>query len=68
MSEVLPAESFDAVLCHGALMYFDDPEPEAAELESLLACEERAGTTDPYRRVAALTHVIAVREEDGAGQ
>ena len=26
------------------------------------ACEERAGATDPYRRVAALTHVIADRD------
>lgn len=33
--------------------------PGEAELTALLACEERAGATDPYRRVAALTHVIA---------
>jgi SAM-dependent methyltransferase len=39
----------------------DAPPPEGAELEALLACEERAGSTDPYRRVAALTHVIAGR-------
>jgi hypothetical protein len=32
-----------------------------ADLDALLACEERAGQTDPYRRVAALTHVIAGR-------
>jgi 2-polyprenyl-3-methyl-5-hydroxy-6-metoxy-1,4-benzoquinol methylase len=30
-----------------------------ADLDALLACEERAGRTDPYRGVAALTHVIA---------
>jgi SAM-dependent methyltransferase len=35
--------------------------PDAATLDALLACEERAGRTDPYRRVAALLHVIAVR-------
>ena len=35
--------------------------PGADELAALLACEERAGATDPYRRVAALTHVIAER-------
>ena len=29
------------------------------ELESLLAAEEQAGRRDPYRRLAALTHVIA---------
>jgi S-adenosylmethionine-dependent methyltransferase len=39
----------------------DAPLPEPAELETLLACEERAGTTDPYRSVAALTHLIATR-------
>jgi S-adenosylmethionine-dependent methyltransferase len=32
-----------------------------ADLEALLDCEERAGRTDPYRRVAALTHLIARR-------
>jgi len=36
----------------------DDAEPPP-ELEALLACEERAGRTDPYRGVAALLHVIA---------
>ena len=35
--------------------------PEASALEQLLACEERAGRTDPYRSVAALLHVIAQR-------
>jgi S-adenosylmethionine-dependent methyltransferase len=33
--------------------------PAEHELATLLACEERAGATDPYRRVAALTHLIA---------
>jgi S-adenosylmethionine-dependent methyltransferase len=37
-----------------------DAEPPP-ELETLLACEERAGRTDPYRRVAALLHLIARR-------
>lgn len=35
------------------------PGPE--ELDRVLACEERAGRTDPYRAVAALLHVIADR-------
>ena len=39
----------------------DAPVPGGPELAALLACEERAGATDPYRRVAALTHVIAER-------
>jgi hypothetical protein len=37
-----------------------DVEPPA-DFEALLDCEERAGRTDPYRRVAALTHLIARR-------
>jgi len=42
---------------------FTDTAPGDAEpppdLAALLDCEERAGRTDPYRRVAALLHVIA---------
>ncbi|WP_371529612.1 methyltransferase domain-containing protein [Streptomyces sp. NBC_01283] len=36
--------------------------PDEAELGALLAAEERAGRTDPYRRVAALLHVCGVRD------
>jgi S-adenosylmethionine-dependent methyltransferase len=36
----------------------DDAEPPP-DLPALLACEEQAGRTDPYRQVAALLHVIA---------
>ncbi|MGI5493158.1 methyltransferase domain-containing protein [Microtetraspora malaysiensis] len=39
----------------------DVPIPE--DFAALLACEERAGRTDPYRQVAALTHLIARRDE-----
>ncbi|MEV6649848.1 class I SAM-dependent methyltransferase [Streptomyces sp. NPDC051219] len=35
--------------------------PAAGELEQLLAAEDRAGRTDPYRRVAALIHLCGVR-------
>lgn len=38
-----------------------DAEPPP-DLAALLDCEERAGRTDPYRRVAALLHVIARKE------
>ncbi len=38
----------------------DDAEPPP-DLDALLACEERAGRTDPYRRVAALLHLLARR-------
>ncbi|MCO5998875.1 class I SAM-dependent methyltransferase [Actinoallomurus rhizosphaericola] len=39
----------------------DAPVPGPERLDALLACEERAGRTDPYRGVAALLHVIARR-------
>ncbi|MEU7380735.1 methyltransferase domain-containing protein [Streptomyces sp. NPDC042207] len=41
----------------------DDAEPPAdtETLETLLAAEERAGRTDPYRAVAALLHLCGVR-------
>ncbi|WP_251022662.1 bifunctional 2-polyprenyl-6-hydroxyphenol methylase/3-demethylubiquinol 3-O-methyltransferase UbiG [Streptomyces sp. ISL-10] len=35
--------------------------PSAEELHQLLSVEERAGRTDPYRRVAALLHLCGVR-------
>ncbi|MDX3632870.1 methyltransferase domain-containing protein [Streptomyces europaeiscabiei] len=35
--------------------------PGDGDLEALLAAEERAGRTDPYRRVAALLHLCGVR-------
>ncbi|MEV5959395.1 methyltransferase domain-containing protein [Streptomyces sp. NPDC051987] len=38
----------------------DDAGPPA-DLETLLAVEERAGRTDPYRAVAALLHLCGVR-------
>jgi S-adenosylmethionine-dependent methyltransferase len=63
---------FPVVLCHGVLMYAEDPAPvlraiaalaapggAVSLLAALLDCEERAGRTDPYRQVAALLHVIA---------
>ncbi len=40
--------------------------PEQATLEAVLRFEERAGRTDPYRHVAALLHLIAVRGSPGA--
>ncbi|MCT4355317.1 methyltransferase domain-containing protein [Streptomyces sp. Je 1-79] len=35
--------------------------PAAEELERLLAAEDRAGRSEPYRRVAALLHLCGVR-------
>ncbi|ANS64725.1 methyltransferase [Streptomyces lincolnensis] len=44
---------------------FTDTAPDGAEMpadaEALLAVEERAGRTDPYRGVAALLHLCGVR-------
>ncbi|WP_217252685.1 bifunctional 2-polyprenyl-6-hydroxyphenol methylase/3-demethylubiquinol 3-O-methyltransferase UbiG [Streptomyces sp. AC602_WCS936] len=44
---------------------FTDTAPDGAtppdDLETLLAAEERAGRTDPYRSVAALLHLCGVR-------
>nr|WP_267241461.1 class I SAM-dependent methyltransferase [Streptomyces sp. PR69] len=39
----------------------DEPLPPAAELARLLTAEDRAGRTEPYRRVAALLHLCGVR-------
>lgn len=39
----------------------DAPLPDEATLEAVLRAEEQAGRTDPYRHVAALLHLIAVR-------
>jgi S-adenosylmethionine-dependent methyltransferase len=40
------------------------PLPDKATLDAIIQAEERAGRTDPYRHVAALLHVIAVRGDD----
>ncbi|HEU5418936.1 MAG TPA: methyltransferase domain-containing protein [Streptosporangiaceae bacterium] len=40
----------------------DAPVPDAAELELIVSCEERAGSRDPYRGVAPLVHVLAWRD------
>lgn len=39
----------------------DSVEVVQAEVDALLAVEERAGRTDPYRQVAALLHLCGVR-------
>jgi S-adenosylmethionine-dependent methyltransferase len=54
-----------AVTAWYGVRVFTDLAPSEAEpppdLDALLACEERAGRTDPYRQVAALLHLIARR-------
>jgi S-adenosylmethionine-dependent methyltransferase len=43
----------------------DEPAPPARELADLLAAEREAGGRDPYRSVAALLHLIYVRDRSG---
>ena len=44
----------------------DAPLPDPATIDAIVRHEERAGRTDPYRHVAALLHLIAVRPADAA--
>ena len=63
----LAGHGLDVTAWYGVRVFTDtapgDAEPPP-DLQALLACEERAGRTDPYRRVAALLHVIARRRAD----
>ena len=43
----------------------DEPAPEPGELTGLLAAEREAGGRDPYRSVAALLHLVYVRDDAG---
>ena len=45
----------------------DAPLPDGATLDAIVRSEEQAGRTDPYRRVAALLHLIAMRRGDAPG-
>jgi SAM-dependent methyltransferase len=42
------------------------PLPDDATLDAIVRSEERAGRTDPYRRVAALLHLIARRQDEAS--
>jgi S-adenosylmethionine-dependent methyltransferase len=66
----LAGHGLELTAWYGVRVFTDmDPNPASdtrppqapADLEALLDCEERAGRTDPYRRVAALAHLIARR-------
>ncbi|MFJ6660571.1 class I SAM-dependent methyltransferase [Streptomyces sp. NPDC091377] len=49
---------------YGVRLFTDtvgDDAPVPADIEPLLAAEERAGRTDPYRAMAALLHLCGVR-------
>ncbi len=61
--EALSAAGADTVAWYGVRLLTDhwpDMEPPA-EIELILQAEEEAGRRDPYRRLAATTHVIARR-------
>jgi S-adenosylmethionine-dependent methyltransferase len=64
----LAGHRLDVTAWYGVRVFTDtapgdaEAPPDAA---AMLACEEQAGRTDPYRRVAALLHVIARRRELG---
>ena len=60
----LPVREWYGVLVFTDTAASDAPLPEPAALDAILRHEERAGRTDPYRRVAALLHLIAVRTGD----
>jgi SAM-dependent methyltransferase len=45
----------------------DAPLPDDATLGAIVRFEQQAGRTDPYRHVAALLHLIAVRRGDASG-
>ncbi|HEY3684915.1 MAG TPA: methyltransferase domain-containing protein [Streptosporangiaceae bacterium] len=57
----MPVREWFGVRVFTDLAADDAPPPDGDALDLLLACEERAARTDPYRRVAPLLHVIADR-------
>jgi hypothetical protein len=62
----LAAYGLEVTAWYGVRVFTDAAANDAApppDLAALLDCEERAGSTDPYRQVAALLHVIARRPE-----
>jgi SAM-dependent methyltransferase len=63
----LPVQAWYGVRVFTDTAADDAPVPDEPALTALLTCEERAGATDPYRRVAALAHVIA-RRAPGTGE
>lgn len=60
-----PLETWYGVRVFTDIAADDVPPPSAGELERLLAAEDRAGRTDPYRAVAALLHLCGVRGGPG---
>lgn len=66
LSETLTDLGMPVRTWYGVRVFTDTAADEASppppdELATLLACEERAARTDPYRRIAALLHLVATR-------
>ncbi|SEL76076.1 class I SAM-dependent methyltransferase [Streptacidiphilus jiangxiensis] len=57
----VPVQAWYGVRVFTDLAADDAPVPAEPELALLLDAEERAGRTDPYRQVAALTHLVGAR-------
>ncbi|MGW4470190.1 class I SAM-dependent methyltransferase [Nonomuraea sp. NPDC004354] len=66
LTAALAARGLEVTHWYGVRV-FTDPAPDATptpdDLDALIDCEEIAGRTDPYRAVAALTHLIGGRQE-----
>jgi S-adenosylmethionine-dependent methyltransferase len=64
LGDRLARHGLEVTAWYGVRVFTDiaanDAEPPP-DIDAVLACEEQAGRTDPYRRVAALLHVIARR-------
>ena len=61
LAALLGTHGLDVEAWYGVRVLTDlapDDAPLPADLELVLECEELAGRTDPYRGVAALTHVL----------
>jgi SAM-dependent methyltransferase len=57
----VPVRAWYGVRVFTDLVADDAPLPAEPQLSQLLDAEDRAGRTDPYRQVAALTHLVGVR-------
>ena len=57
----LDVESWGGVRVSSDDVPVDQPVPEGGELSTLLDVEDRLGSTDPYRALGTLLHVIARR-------
>ncbi|AEV87497.1 methyltransferase [Actinoplanes sp. SE50] len=66
LTAALAGRGLEVFAWHGVRVFTDTaaddaPLPADNELARILDCETRAGATDPYRGVAALTHIFARR-------